>query len=120
MLVRLQDDEVLVLNALPVTANYAVNERASDHVASYTITSDGEEAVIAQTADENQRDNTALATREETVDRPDQTVTIAYSNHRNLATPTGIPENALPVVLLGIAGACAVLVRRAGRSGQDD
>ncbi|MBQ6621502.1 MAG: hypothetical protein IJH75_01545 [Mogibacterium sp.] len=103
-LIRLKDDEVFVMNALPASAEYRVEEHATDHIASYAITSTREEtAVIAKDEDANTADHTALATDVETVDAKsnvagrvnadenDGTVTIAFTNHRNLATITGLP-----------------------------
>lgn len=120
LLVTLKDDEVFVMNALPKSAKYAVNERASDHVASYAVTSDSDDATITRDSDANQVDETALATAEETVDADDGTVVIAYTNHRDLATPTGIPRNAVPVAAFAViaVGLAAVVRRRGSRVGE--
>lgn len=100
-LIKLRDDEVFVMNALPTGATYKVEEHASDHIASYGITSTGQNAVISKASDENNTDQKALPTSVETVDGmsgsrssadvDDQTVTVAFVNHRNLATVTGLP-----------------------------
>lgn len=100
-LVKLRDEERLVINALPMTSTYTVTEAASDHVASYVITSSnttgtGDEVpVIANSSANNATGwsslNTTLATQTETVNQYDGEITIAFSNNRDIATITGIP-----------------------------
>ena len=121
LVVKMADDGIFVINALPMTAQYAVSEAASDHAASYTVTSSneltsGNTAVIGTASGTNGSTvQTALATGTETVDRYDDTVTIQYTNDRNLATITGVPGMdymAAAAVLLLLAAAAAVIIRR--------
>ena len=97
ILVKLKDDDVFVINGLPLSSQYQVNEAASDHVAKYEITSSssgtGQRApVIAVNSGTNgQISDRALSTGTETVDRYDETVTVRYINNRDLATITGVP-----------------------------
>jgi hypothetical protein len=117
--VKLKDDDVLVLNALPRSASYRVKEQASDHVAQYNIESSNnsgdssddtqkksiimrEDPVFAETSHTpggsdamhlgkaNDDANKELSTETEFVDRYDDTVTITFQNNRDLATLTGI------------------------------
>lgn len=106
--VKLKDDDILVINALPRSASYQVRELASDHVAQYNIVSsnadgaDGESPVFAETGHTpggtdaarlgkaNTDANKELSTETEFVDRYDGTVTIIFRNNRDLATITGI------------------------------
>ena len=102
-LIKLADNEVLVLNALPASSNYKVEEHATDHVGSYKVTSTSNSAVIASAQGANTGDRTAITTAVETVDAVsnvtgrtnsesnDGTVTIAFTNHRDLAVITGLP-----------------------------
>lgn len=120
-LVKLRDDECLVLSALPRSASYQVEEAASDHVPQYEIASTnqaktGNTAVIAKAEDKSiKASNQTLTTAAELVDRYDETVVITYENNRDLATVTGIPGldemsyGALAALLLLAAGA---LIRR--------
>lgn len=100
---RIADDEVLVINALPATSKYKVEEQESDHIASYSVTSTNTKAVIARKSAANTKDQTKLSTAEETVDAVsnvagrvnadanDGTVTIAFVNTRNIVAITGLP-----------------------------
>ncbi|MBQ3369606.1 MAG: hypothetical protein IJG48_01160 [Mogibacterium sp.] len=117
--VKLRDDDILVLNALPRSASYKVKEQASDHVAQYNIISSNlgggnddtpsmrkvslrEMPVFTETGHTpggtdaahlgkaNTDANKELSTETEFVDRYDDTVTIIYQNNRDLATLTGI------------------------------
>lgn len=95
--VKLKDDEVLVINALPRSASYQIQEAPSDHVAQYDIVStnklaEDEKAVITKAHDTNGRtSNKMLETGLEFVDRYDGTVTVIYQNNRDLAAITGVP-----------------------------
>jgi len=113
--VKLKDDEILVLNSLPLNASYQVTEQASDHVAQYNIVSTNKNEEMAARSRKygyaavfmendhtpggegieylgkaNTDANTALSTEVEFVDRYDGTVTIVYRNNRDLATLTGV------------------------------
>jgi hypothetical protein len=161
--VKLKDGEKLVIEGLGVGSHYTVNEAASDHKASYEITSsntnmvtryvevavedadsektyyldnDGTdtvydpsdepvapgtiiyekveepEAVIAQESDANTANNTALATAQETVDATDGTITVAYTNDRNLTPPTGVALVMIPLAIAGIALGLALALKR--------
>lgn len=128
--VKLRDDEVFVMNALPVLAKYTVTEGASDHIASYAISSTREDtAVISKAADSNSMDNKSLATSTETVNSSaegdnDGTVTVAFNNHRNIATITGVPyygDAFFAFGMLFIIGALVLTVmKRAERYSIDD
>ncbi len=113
--VRLSDDESLVLNGIPVSAKYFMTEHASDHIASVTLTGSENSPVIVKASDANEDSETALSTSEETVDREDGTMTVKFVNHRNLATVTGVPEVTGPAALLAIAGAGILASRRKRR-----
>ena len=131
--IKLKDDEVFVMNALPAGATYKAEEHASDHIASYEVSSTGDKAVISKTSDANATDQKSLGTATETVDgisnvqgrkaneNDDQTVTIAFNNQRNLATVTGIPYYGAftyILALLIITAACIILtvIRKASRN----
>ena len=114
--VNLKDDDILVLNALPMSSSYQVTEMASDHVAQYNIISTNKRSPnpdlrgrrIFEVAEFTERGHTpggtdmnhlgkantdsnmALSTEVEFVDRFDGTVTIIYRNNRDLATLTGV------------------------------
>ena len=105
-MMKLADDEVMVFNALPATAQYSVEEHASDHIASYTSESTEPDTwIMAAPEKANAHSDTALSTGKETVDAVsnvpgrsqlasednDGTVTINFRNHRDLLTPTGVP-----------------------------
>lgn len=102
---RLKDDEVLVINGVPVSAQYWIQEEASDHVASFGIESSAESPVIAKMNEANSASHTSLTTAEERVDAEDGTITVNYVNERNLATVTGVPVIAGPMALLLVAAA---------------
>lgn len=120
-LVKMKDDEQIVLNALPRGANYTVTEAESDHVASYALTSqkmDGgkavtnADAVIASAAKANDTKG-ELATANETVDAADGTVTVAYTNTRDITPPTGVAGGmAFGAMALALVGAMVVFRRR--------
>ena len=117
--VRLKDDDILVINALPRSASYQIKEQRSDHVAQYNIVSsyhgnDGTDTPILRAGifdnlpvftekghtpggddaehlgKANTDANTDLSTEIEFVDRYDGTVTVIFRNNRDLATLTGI------------------------------
>jgi len=142
LLVKMTDDQTITLSGMPVGAKYTVSEAASDHIASYSVTSNAEtvlsyvqvafadmeagktyylendgtdtvyvapdpeaepvqnpefvyekvstKGTIAKKSDANDEKETALATAQETVDANDGTVTVAYTNTRNIATITGV------------------------------
>lgn len=120
-LVKMSDDEQIVLNALPRGSHYTVTEAESDHVASYALTSqkmDGNKAVanadaaIAGAAKANDTKG-ALATENETVDAADGTVTVAYTNTRDITPPTGVAGGmAFGAMALALVGAMVVFRRR--------
>lgn len=120
-LVKMKDDEQIVLNALPRGAHYTVTEAKSDHVASYALTSqkmEGEkavtnaDAVIASAAKANDTKG-ELATANETVDATDGTVTVAYTNTRDITPPTGVAGGmAFGAMALALVGAMVVFRRR--------
>lgn len=104
--VKLKDEEMLVINALPRSASYRVTELESDHVAQYNIVSTNKskenKAVFTETnhtpggndpahlGDANADANEDLSTKLEFVDRYDGTVIIIFRNNRDIATLTGV------------------------------
>lgn len=148
--VKLKDDEILVLNSLPMTSSYQVTEQASDHVAQYNIVSTnkntmseqflkvrgaGDPAVFTETGHTpggndashlgkaNSDANTALSTEVEFVDRFDGTVTIIYQNNRDLATLTGIAGLDYMVYAASLAALSAmafVIIRRRREYAKED
>lgn len=122
-LVKLTDDQVFVINDLPLTAQYTISEAASDHVASYAITSENENAAgtnasIANASAANNTSDTLLATSTETIDRYDGTIVIKYTNNRDLATITGIAGLDYMVYIVALAMmalAAAAIIRRRRR-----
>ncbi|MBE6040991.1 MAG: hypothetical protein E7220_00540 [Clostridiales bacterium] len=127
-LIKLADDEVFVINALPATSTYKAVEHESDHVASYSLSSTQDRALIVSASGANSKDQTAISTALETVDsvsnvpgrsktdtNNDGTVTIAFVNSRNIATVTGIPYNGDYIYISIAAMAAAVLIIAAGR-----
>ena len=118
--VRMKDDDVFVINDLPLTAQYTIREAASDHVAKYGITSSNtstgsEVAVFASAKGTNSTtSNQALTTATETVDRFDNTVTVLFTNNRDLATITGVPGMDYMVWIIAalLLAAAAVMIRR--------
>lgn len=112
LLVRLQDDEKLVLNGIPVSAKYQITEEANDHIAAFQVKGSGGTPEIQTTSGKNEDPNQALSTAEERVDLEDGTVTVTFTNHRNLAAVTGTPEMMGPAALLLIAFAGIMASRR--------
>lgn len=109
---RMKDDEVLVINGVPVSAQYRIQEEESDHVASFDIESSEKSPVIVKLNEANSTANTSLSTAEERVDAEDGTITVNFFNERNLATVTGVPVIAGPMALLLIAAAGLLGARR--------
>ncbi len=110
--VRLQDDEHLVINGLPVSAKYQIIEKESDHIASFRVDSSSDSPVIAKTNAANTESNTSLQTGNEQVDVEDGTITVNYINERNFAIVTGVPEATGPIALLAIVIAGLLGARR--------
>ena len=147
--VKLKDDDVLVMNSLPRSASYQVKEQASDHVAQYNIVSSnsnsgllllkagrsagapvfsemmhtpgGDDATHLGKA--NTDANTELSTDVEFVDRYDDTVTITFSNNRDLATLTGIAGLDYMVYAASLVILCAAalaIVRKRREYAEED
>ncbi|MBQ9060930.1 MAG: hypothetical protein IJ128_07290 [Firmicutes bacterium] len=120
ILVKMKDDDCIVINGLPLSSQYRISEAASDHVAKYEIVSSGTGAgqnapVIAVNNGSNGRvTDRALATGTETVDRYDETVTVQFTNNRDLATITGVPglDPAAWIVAVLLFLTAAMLMRR--------
>lgn len=121
--VNLKDDEMLVINALPRSASYQIEEAASDHVPQYDIVSTnkattGDMAVIKKAEDKSlnaTNSNQTLATDVEFVDRYDGTVVIIYQNNRDLATVTGVvglDYMVYAVILLLLMGSAYAIIKR--------
>ena len=129
ILLKMKDEDCFVISGLPMTAQYMVSEAASDHVARYEITSSAEAGgqtgpVIASAAGSNGKvSDRALATGTETVDRYDGTVTVQYTNNRDLATITGVPGldfMAWGAAAMILMAAVAGLARRRRTDGGSD
>ena len=135
--VKLKDDDVLVLNALPMKASYQVTEAASDHVAQYNIVSTNKngKAVFsekehtpggddaAHLGKANADADTELSTGIEFVDRFDGTVTIIYRNNRDIATLTGIAGLDCAVYAAALAALSAlalIIIRRRREYAEED
>lgn len=104
----LTDDQDIKIEGLPTGATYTVSEASSDHIASYAVTSsEATGSTIATASGANAATQTALATGTESVDRGDGTVTVAYTNTRDITTITGVPST---IIALIAAGAVAALV----------
>lgn len=135
--VKLRDDDVLVLNALPMKASYQVTEDASDHVAQYNIVSTNKngKAVFseqghtpggddaAHLGKANEDADMALSTAIEFIDRFDGTVTIIYRNNRDIATLTGIAGIDCAVYAAAFAALMAlvlIIIRRHREYAEED
>jgi hypothetical protein len=132
--IRLADDETMVLNALPATSKYQLTEQASDHIASFKAESTEPETwIMTKSSDANTHSDMTIATNTETVDAVsnvpgrsgqaaednDGTVTISFTNHRDLATPTGLPyygDLAYVMTALMIGAAVILIIKRRKRS----
>lgn len=115
--VVLKADESIKISGLPKAATYKVTEAASDHKASYAITStnnatDDTKAIIKKASDANTGNGKALSTDTETVDATDGGIKITYTNHRDFETETGIPGFVFPIVLIGIIALIGLAVVR--------
>ena len=136
--IKLRDDEILVLNALPRSASYRITESASDHIAQYNIVSTNndqtDKAVFTETghtpggsdADHlgvaNTRSDQQLATKVEFVDRYDGTVTVIFQNNRDLATVTGVPglDYMVYAVTLAVLGVMVFITAARRRSYENE
>lgn len=79
-----------VLN-IPVGAKYKVSESESDHRPSYTQESDKDSPVFVKKESGRSANSwTALSTEEETMDKEDGVITVAFDNNREPAPITGI------------------------------
>ena len=102
--------EGIVIKWLPVGAKYKITEAASDHKASYAQTSDEGDPVFVKKGSSNITDWKAISTEEETIDKQDGNITVAFTNRRDPAVITGITTGGdWPVALT----ACAVLTAAA-------
>lgn len=97
----LKDDENIKINQIPVASTYQTTEAASNHIAKYDITSSSNTAVIKSNAKANTGQDTVCATETEVVDAQDGTVTILFTNTRNLNTITGVPG--MDIIVMGVA-----------------
>lgn len=133
ILVKLTDEEVFVINALPVSSKYTITEAASDHVATYSASTVGPTAetdplykdyvykngvsgdtntdtdrLAATSGTNNNTSNLQLATSEETIEKKDGTAVFVFNNNRDIATITGIPG--LDYIIYASAAAIVVLI----------
>ena len=112
LVVRLQDDEKLVLNGIPVSAKYRITELANDHTASFQMKGSGATPKLQTPSGKNEDPDQNLSTEEERVDLEDGTVTVTFTNHRNLAAITGTPAMTSGAALLLIAFTGVIVSRR--------
>ncbi len=93
--IKLKSGDSVVLNTLPAGATYKIEEHSSDHIASFKAESTASGTCRIETPEQsNTVKDKELSTALETVDRganDDGTVTVTFTNHRDLVTPTGIP-----------------------------
>jgi outer membrane lipoprotein-sorting protein len=82
----------MTIMGLPVGCKYTVTEQASDHVASYALSSTASNPSFARQSASNTINRTELSTATETLDKKDETVTITFTNTRNAAPVTGHRE----------------------------
>ena len=87
----LKDGEKIIIKKLPVGATYTFAEEGNNHKASYEITSDEKDAVIAKKEAANDESNKALSTEIENVDSTDGNINVTFINYRGLTAVTGIP-----------------------------
>ena len=87
----LKDGEKIIIKKLPVGATYTFAEEGNNHKASYEITSDEKNAVIAKKEAANDESNKALSTEIENVDSTDGNINVTFINYRGLTAVTGIP-----------------------------
>lgn len=87
----LKDGEKIIIKKLPVGATYTFAEESNNHKASYEITSDEKNAVIAKKEAANDESNKALSTEIENVDSTDGNINVTFINYRGLTAVTGIP-----------------------------
>ena len=87
----LKGGEKIIIKKLPVGATYTFEEEGNNHKASYEITSDEKNAVIAKKEAANDESNKALSTEIENVDFTDGNINVTFINYRGLAAVTGIP-----------------------------
>ena len=110
----------VTVKQLPKGAQYRITEKASDHTAAFTITSEDMEnkgAKIAKASGSNSADTSKdLATALETVDLLDGTIVVKWENSRHIITPETGDMSGLAVYsgLTAIA-ATALVVFAAGR-----
>ena len=102
------------LKGLPVGTRYRIHEEANNHIPSYVQTSDQQDPHFIKKEDTAGRNNTALSTEWETLDKQDGMVTLTFVNSRDPAPVTGvagtgwIAATAVSALLLGSAGALYV------------
>lgn len=109
----LQDDQQAILQGLPTGATYRITEAASDHAVSYQLSSEADTPVFAKASDSNgNHTDRSLATAEETVDPEDGTVTILFTNNKDLSIITGLPTylNIWSMALLCILAGAAIWI----------
>lgn len=134
--VYMKDGDSIVINSLPLGAEYTVEHLSSDHVTSYDITSsnksDETKAVLengnatsegsnAKVSDANTQSGKALEAKKQVVSRYDNTVTEAFVDTRTMATPTGIAVSLAALAIAGLAiGLGVLLIRRRNDSVVED
>lgn len=126
--IRLRDDESAAIRELPERTRYQITEAASDHFPSYQQESDaGGDSKMDFVKDEDTegKSDAALATQEETIDPKAGTITVTFTNRRDLSTITGVPSDLglsmIMLLFMGLAGvAWAVSSRRRAARGRMD
>lgn len=113
--VKIMGGEEVTFRNLPIGAKYRVVEASSDHRASYKLVSEADSPVFVTAEDANTVNKKELSTAEETLDKQDGIVTIAYTNTKNPKVVTGIIDNSgwvIPAVLIVLAAGGIIIARR--------
>ena len=110
----------VTVKQLPKGAQYRITEKASDHVASFSISSEDMEnkgAKIAKATGSNSADTSRdLTTAHETVDLLDGTVVVKWENSRHIISPeTGDISGLATYSVLAFAAVASLAVFTAGR-----
>ena len=113
-----------VISDLPVGSKYRLIEAASDHTPSYSLASDSSESVFIKSSDSKEHNWQELATEEETLDKKDGVVTVAFTNNRDTTTITGLVEHTdwmiSSILLIAAAVFAACGIRRFRRGGDNN
>lgn len=107
-LIKMRGGGKAVIEGIPFGTEYKIIEEVSDHVASFEIAGSGDAPVYTSQKKSNSANFTRLATEMERVDAGDGDVTIAYTNTKNSAVISGVPDMFKPY--MAGAGGMAILL----------